>query len=556
MSKPGIITRLRTAAGRALLGTTVVVRDERSDAYARAMRVARTLGLTPQGFVAMGMMGARGGGDQHTRFSADWIAPNLGPNETNQRTLATNVARTREAVERNPYLKSARDRFRTNVVGRGGIRLEPDTGLPSLDEKIEREWGTFVDNASVDRGESLEDLQGLHCDESFDAGSVLVRFVLAPAFRGVPAGPAIELIPNERVDLNIEGKTREGNIVRQGVEVDDLSRVVAYHVLKDLPNDGGWFNTRTVGTLESPDVERISAENARLSFHRHRAGQLRGGPGAGAALETLRYLDDYSLAVILGATLAASLTPVVEGVPRPKDDTALSKNFFDADGNPISEISMGQVGYTPTGVSVKFPSGQPMTQSLDLVSKVCLYAVGASLGVPYAALTGDYSQTNFAASRAVELEVRKAYREAQKIRYRHLVRPYYAEVVKHGILSGRIVLTPEERRHLAKDGTKLLAHRVVWPGWEWVDPKKQAEANAIELETGTTTLAAVCGEKGEWWQDVIDQRLKEEQYEAMKRAEMKLGPKEPRPGLRIVSGDAEDEDTNQNEQRALAGGRP
>lgn len=51
----------------------------------------------------------------------------------------------------------------------------------------------------------------------------------------------------------------------------------------------------------------------------------------------------------------------------------------------------------------------------------------------------------------------------------------------------------------------------VWipPGWEWIDPLKEANANARALETGQTTLQKICAARGEDWRELLEQRARE-----------------------------------------------
>ena len=47
------------------------------------------------------------------------------------------------------------------------------------------------------------------------------------------------------------------------------------------------------------------------------------------------------------------------------------------------------------------------------------------------------------------------------------------------------------------------------PGWEWIDPQKEAAAIEKQLTLGITTLADVCGKQGKDWYEILKQRKEE-----------------------------------------------
>ena len=114
------------------------------------------------------------------------------------------------------------------------------------------------------------------------------------------------------------------------------------------------------------------------------------------------------------------------------------------------------------------------------------------------------SQVNYSSARQGMLQDRKTYAEWQAYLTDHLLRPVYAEWLRW------IVLT----RQLELPGYDLDPERyqeAVWiaPGQEWIDPKKEADANKVALDTHQTTLQRICAARGEDWRDVIRQRAKE-----------------------------------------------
>ena len=148
------------------------------------------------------------------------------------------------------------------------------------------------------------------------------------------------------------------------------------------------------------------------------------------------------------------------------------------------------------------PSG--MSSTADGMIRLIQRQAGAGAGLSYEAVSRDMSQVNYSSARQGMLQDRKTYAEWQAYLTDHLLRPVYAEWLRW------IVLT----RQLELPGYDLDPERyqeAVWiaPGQEWIDPKKEADANKVALDTHQTTLQRICAARGDDWRDVIRQRAKE-----------------------------------------------
>lgn len=102
------------------------------------------------------------------------------------------------------------------------------------------------------------------------------------------------------------------------------------------------------------------------------------------------------------------------------------------------------------------------------------------------------------------LQDRKTYGELQQYLIDHFLEPVYREWLGWAVLAGRVDI-PDYTDD--PDGYQ----EAVWipPGWEWIDPLKEASANAKALETGQTTLQKICAARGEDWRELMEQRARE-----------------------------------------------
>jgi capsid protein len=80
----------------------------------------------------------------------------------------------------------------------------------------------------------------------------------------------------------------------------------------------------------------------------------------------------------------------------------------------------------------------------------------------------------------------------------------YTEFVISAVLSGQLNIPDFWQKK-----KKYLKHVWIPPGWSWIDPLKEVNANSKALATGQDTLARLCAERGEDWRDVLKQRAAE-----------------------------------------------
>lgn len=473
---------------------------------------------------------------EFNRAAMDFQGSTLGINAMADMDLKRVWARSRELCEQDPAVKAARDASRRNIVGDQGIYYEPNTGNGELD-KILRDWfWRRAERVDKDRMRSLAMMQGEWYMDYWALGECLAYFPVVGAWRGYDAGPCIELIDSaDRVDVGFsEGRYGDAARIRQGVEFDKDGRVVAYHVYRDSPSDGGWF----VPTSTSRD--RISAMDAHLGLMRIRRNQIRGVPVPVAIVMTSRLVDDFTNAAILLEQARASIGIVFEGVTAPQVKAGeRAPAVFGVDGQPIKTLRPGNIMCVPTGVKANAVMPTMNGQNLQTVDEVLKRRMAAACGMGYETFTGDRTRSTFSAGRTAALEERKYWREQQGwLIHEQLTRPWWEREVMFGILSGGIKLSNELRDYANADKHRLLNVSVVGPGWEWVNPAQEAAATQIAMDLGVLSFQDACAERGKFWQDEITKSITREKFETEARTAAGLGPKaSPAPmNLTIVDG--------------------
>lgn len=453
----------------------------------------------------------------------DFVPIEIGPNAMADKHLPMVRRRSRYLSENHPVIQCARNNFVNNVVGDAGVVSQPATQWSELNKRIADRWWEYMEGVDIGREMTGAQQQRQLAGEMFDGGDCLVSNVIAPTRYSIPQGPAVELFPAEQVDFgsnNLMGRmTAEGHTIRQGVEYDALGRRMAYHVFKELPCDGA------VATIET---RRIPASDAVLAMFRQRPGQLRGVPLCVAAIETTREQGFHKEANMMLAAAAAMVGIYYEGVTSPQQLN--SKNPWpirDANGNPLVELKPGMIGAGPSNVKPHVIAPNVPGSQYGVVQKLLMQLIAAATGVSYSEVSGDYSDATFSSERARSLYMRKIFKPAQLVIGQVYNRPVYRAFIRWEITFGslRDTLTSEQRAAWAADPRLFYRRRDIAQGWEWVNPQQEAQAAEIEIGIGTRSIQEICASRGRHWQDVIDEQLEAEVYEAEMRKAKGLPPR-------------------------------
>lgn len=426
-----------------------------------------------------------------------------------------------------------------DAVRTGIDQVEPDTGDTVFDEQVEEYWSLWTQGADASRAKSLGDVQALFVREFERCGECGVRVVYAApitvAGRPWPGGPALELIPSERIPRTLSGVAPNGNPVRGGVEMagDGSGQVVAYWVLKSMPNDapmfGGvshWMGSPTASLLgggsvsgfDDPALERVPAAEMVLHFYSRRAAALRGVPQLAAALTTVRNERSYTTAIMDTANLAASLGVIMStdqiAAFTPRSASEKAPMMLGADGRIPTNLGRGlRMLFVKEGTkNVGTIAGQLPGSTFESTLKVLLRRLSRAMRATASAVSGDYEQVNFAGARMDALATTKAV-ERRQARVWAMTLPYYRAVLLNGLMTGALKITEGVRAAIAKSPLgeeRMFRVLVTPPGVGYSDPRNEAAANQTDIQAGVKSRAQACRERGVRWRDVA---FEEVEYE-------------------------------------------
>lgn len=416
-------------------------------------------------------------------------------------------ARSR-AANRNDALAAGVSLTReNNVIGTG---LTPQAQV--LDEDSERAkrkndaleavWADAARALDPVNGGSVGAAQRLKLRKYDEDGEVL-------SVRAIRGGRIwFEVIEGDRIEsppgyLRAPGTS---NRICDGVEKDADGVPVAYWV-----RSGHQVEINTTG---STTYRRVPAEQCKHVKRTHRPGQSRGLPGNSSCLQDYRDLDLLMLATLKRSQVAACLA-------------AFIKTTYTADGTlPVIATEFGydlEQALEP-GMMYRLNPGEELQQLTPSVGfsefepLIIMSArrIGAARGMSWQAVLRDWSGSTYSSARTQILEDRITY-QVDRGELACLFSWEWEQVQTYALLRG------DER--LVAAGVEIAdVSRVAWtaPGWQWVDPQKEAAATKENLGMGLTTKRDEAAAQGRDWEDLITQQLIEEQYERAERKRLGL----------------------------------
>lgn len=410
-------------------------------------------------------------------------------------------ARSRFFCRENSLGISAKETWTAYVVGFGIIPLLQDV-RPNIKKAWMKAYQAWSAQADYDGLSDFHGLTALACEEAFEAGEVFIRLI-----RSQTRPLQLQLFTSEQLPYNIISVPGlpEKHRIRLGVEFDAANRRVAYHFLRHHPGDA------TAPPGRQLDLIRVPADEVIHLFRPRQPGQIRGVPQTVGALIPGSKLDDYEDALLERA--AASTRPIA-AVERPESgeepnggSSVVAMATNNGDGSGQLDLEPGTLFDLNPGEKLHtIPPPDPGDNYREFSFRQSLRATSA-MGVPNAETTGDLRNANYSSLRAGRLPFK---RRVEQYQYLWLIpqalQKIWLAFVEDALLRGTVNLPRGAARTLA-----AYSHvRWMGPKWEYVDPKKDAEADILAVDNLLIARGDVIAERGDDPEET-DQRIAEEQ---------------------------------------------
>jgi len=438
---------------------------------------------------------------QINRLVNDWITSSTSMDVEIRGSIRKLRDRSRQMARDNEWAKNTIRSLANNIVGEG-IRFQSQVKQlrgGKLDEKtndmIEAAWEKWKEKQNCDvRGlMAFEDIEQLLMRSVCESGEVMIR-VVTQAMGDSKVPMALELIECDQLDDTYNDILPNGSYVKMGVEKNVWGRPVAYHLFSVHPGDDG-FQSYAQRTRRI----RIPAEEIIHIFPVERIGQTRGVPIFAAALVRMHQMAGFEESEIVTARAGAALMGFIQSPEGevPHDD-------IDETGERVSEFEPGVFKYLAPGEKIEVPDLHRPSGQLEPFIRANLRAISAGVGISYETLSKDYSQGNFSSTRQALLEDRKNYRIIQKWIIRNVHQLIFKRWLDLAVLSGEVKL-----KNYEQNPDFYKACRWLPPGWSWIDPLKDVQANKEAVRSGFKTISEVISENGGDVEEVFAQRHRE-----------------------------------------------
>lgn len=383
--------------------------------------------------------------------------------------------RGNDLVRNNPYAKKGKRTYVTHTIGTGGI-ARPDTGSDRLNRQLSDVFNEWSAQCYGPARLNFGGVQGLVVGTRFVTGECLIRFRQARATDDWRIPLLLQVMEPDYLDASRITAANPDHYVVQGIEYDSLDRPVAYWLFNEHPGESLSLKPR-----RSLTSTRVPAEDVLHVYRPDRPGQARGVTEFDASMGKMRDLDDYDNAEIVRKQIAACLAAFVKSSEAAPAFGQQSTET--ATGAILEKLRPGMIGYLKPGEDVTVAS-PPTDSGNGGFDRRLLYAIASGIGVTYEQLTSDLRGVNYSSYRAGLIDFKASVEyDRWNIYVPMLCEPVWRRVLRTAYIAGLV---------------KKPYYPVEWvfPAFQSVDPKKDADATERMLRIGTKTLPQAIAEQG------------------------------------------------------------
>lgn len=508
-------------------------------ARAKRSRTARHLASGAAAPAMAAHRGAASGRDDH--YFTQWH-PGLGSADADLLSDLPNlVARSRDLGRNNGLMAGAMQTHRDNIVG-AVLRLSatPDYRLLGLTLEESRVWGnvteprfrSWADTTECD-AQRTSTLLGI-AHQALSGAMLNGDALVLPLWQPRPGARwSTRLLVVESDRLSTPPWLCANPNVRAGIETDQYGAPVAYHVQRYHPGDlCGSYAVHTGGFQQWERIPAFTPWGRRRVIHLHdkdRTGQSRGKPLVSAVLRDFKMAGDYSsnelqasvANSLVAAFLESDLSQEASGAlfgEKAREEWNLSVDEAKGSLTSLRHLKPGAIIPLPVGARLSSYAPSRPNAAFEAFMLAVLRHIAAGMNMSYELLLKDFSKTNYSSARATLLEVWRYFNGRRRWLIDVLLRPVYELWMEEAVNAGEIDCPGFYQNTYA-----WCRARFIFGGRGWVDPVKEAQAAAMRIEAGTSTLEIECAEQGLDYEEVLDQLA----IEARMRAERGLAPVNP-----------------------------
>lgn len=449
--------------------------------------------------------------------------------------------RSRMLYMASPIATSAIKTNRTNVIGIGlQLKSRIDRELLRMDQaqadawqrKVEREFSLWANRKDACDATGINDfysMQQLALASWLESGDVFAVIKRRTPTDLMPYSLRIHLVEADRVAtptdstgvssvmLATTGRSENGNIIYDGVEVDKSGKIEAYYIRSTYPfelssQSTEWSRVQAYG-------ERTGLPNILQIMESERPDQYRGVSYLAQVIEPLLQLRRYTESELSAAIVESFFTAFV------KTEANANDNPFNETGNELSEVSddpneyemgPGQINIMKPGEDITFADPKRPASGFEAFMRAICEQVGAALEIPSDLLLKSFD-SSYSASRAALLEAWKSFKMRREWFVSDFCAPVYEIWMAEAVARGRVS---------APGFFNDPSIRAAYLGADWIgpsqgqlDPVKEITAEILAVGEGFSTRSqSTIRLNGGQWDANIDQLARENEKLAKAKA--------------------------------------
>ena len=419
------------------------------------------------------------GADYHYRSEMEWLRM---------------IEQARQYDRDDLIVGAAINKLVANIL-QEGFNVDPNTGDTGVDEELRLRWHDWESDPSACHSEGEHDFREivrLSLRSTFIDGD---HFLL-----GLRGGP-LQNIEAHRV--RTPSNTQRDVI--HGILLDKKARRRQVWITKE--NLSPQRRLSRVADIMPYNVH--DADGHRQVFQTYlpnRTSQRRGVSAFAPIMDAVGMQDDIQFAMLvkqeLGALIAILRETPLESIMAESTPLGVTELESTYNVKELTGVNAGlEVTSDPGEKLSAFSPNIPGPSYFEHVS-LLLTLISVNLDLPMHVMLLDPTKTNFSGWRGAIEQARIRMREIQRSLIARLHKPVYEWKVRQW-LAQDIAL----QRAIARSGLNPLRHRWNAPGWSYIEPKKDAEADAYIASRTLNSPRRIQAARGRDWDDVYRESI-------------------------------------------------
>lgn len=428
------------------------------------------------------------------------------------------MERARHWSENNPFVAPGLERLAVNVLGEEGPTLQPACSDEGLRKELNDRFLAWADDPQQCDLQGNEDLWGLSYNaflSTLTDGDIL----------GVPLkdGP-LQVYEGHRI--RTPSNTNRKMVL--GCLLNDFNRIEEVWVSRD--DVGLYGSIRKVAEVNKYAVRDADGfPSVFFPRHRRRNSATRGVTPLAPATDPIEFEDRIQFAALVkaqiancwgilrtreGATERPSTPPSSArgGTNDPQIGSRSNETRDDGTVSVIEDMKPGMDIRARDGEKIQaFSANIPNAEFFPHAMMVLTF-VAINLKLPLCVLLLDPSQTNFSGYRGALGEAQKSWRKLQKWFTAHWFTPIYQWKLRQFAAEDASL-----RRKYEANPLDYLAHAWHSPGWDYIDPMKDATSDLLQVGNSLISQSRRCGKRNIVW-DSEEQLILKEREQSIRRA--------------------------------------